>query len=171
MLVAYARVMMVGPGGVGKSSLLRGLMNQQLLPQAESTILADTKVVKQQFWAKAGESADSYWAEVTDQDENEELAGLFQLVLSKLHPSNAATVRQTVVASDAISEFDPQEYNPQNIQTISDEYVSSIKDSDVQSVLQQVAKCALSHSKDQPVPHTEVLMHVWDCGGQPVRLP
>ena len=160
---------MVGPGGVGKSSLLRGLMNQKL-PQAESTILADTKVVKQQFWAKAGESADSYWAEVTDEDEIEELAGLFQLVLSKLHTSNVATVPQTVVASDAISELDPQEYKPHNIQTISNEYVSSIKDSDVRSVLQQVAKCVLSHSKDQSVPHTEVLMHVWDCGGQPVFL-
>ena len=156
---------MVGPGGVGKSSLLRGLMNQQL-PQAESTILADTKVVKPQFWARAGESADSYWAEVTDQEEIEELAGLFQLVLS----SNVATVLQRVVASDAIVEFYPQEYKPQNIQAISDEYVSSIKDSDVRTVLQQVAKCALSHSKDQSVPHTEVLMHVWDCGGQPVFL-
>ena len=169
MLVAYTRVMMVGPGGVGKSSLLRGLMNQKL-PQAETTILADTKVVKQQFWAKAGESADSYWAEVTDQDEIEELAGLFQLVLSKLHPSNVATVLQTVVASDAVGDFDPRGYKPQNIQTISGEYVSSIKDNDVQSVLQQVAKCALSYSKDQSVPHTEVLMHVWDCGGQPVFL-
>ena len=165
MLVAYTRVMMVGPGGVGKSSLLRGLMNQQLL-QAESTTLADTKVVKQQFWAKAGDSADSYWAEVTDQDEIEELAGLFQLVLSKLHPSNVATVLQTVVAPAAVSDFDPRGYKPQNIQTISNEYVSSIKDSDVRSVLQQVAECA----KDQSVPHTEVLMHVWDCGGQPVFL-
>ena len=169
MLVAYTRVMMVGPGGVGKSSLLRGLMNQQLL-QAESTILADTKVVKPQFWARAGESADSYWAEVTDQDEIEELAVLFQLVLSKLHPSNVTTVLQTVVAPAAIGDFDPQEYKPQNIQTISNEYVSSIKDSDVRSVLQEVAKCALRHSKDQSVPHTEVLMHVWDCGGQPVFL-
>ena len=121
-------------------------MNQQLL-QAESTILADTNTVKLQFWAKAGESADSYWAEVTDQDEIEELAGLFQLVLSKLHPSNVATVLQTVVASDAIIEFDPQGYKPQSIQAISDEYVSSIKDSDVRSVLQQVVKCAIQRTK------------------------
>ena len=168
---------MVGPGGVGKSSLLRGLMNQQLL-QAESTILADTKVVKRQFWAKGGESADSYWAEVTDQDEIEELAGLFQLVLLKLHPSNVAAVLQTVVAPAAVGEFDPQGYKPQNIQTISDEYVSNIKDNDVRSVLKQVVVHALihskhipiSHSEDQGVPQSEVLMHVWDCGGQPVFL-
>ena len=67
---------MIGPGGVGKSSFLRGLMNQSLARHARSTILADTKTVKPQFWAKAGESADSYWSEVTDQDEIKELAEL-----------------------------------------------------------------------------------------------
>ena len=91
---------MVGPGGVGKSSLLSGLMNQQLL-QAESTILADTKTVKPQFWAKAGESADSYWAEVTYQDEIKELAALFQLVLARFNPSEIV----------AVGEFNPKDTN------------------------------------------------------------
>ena len=168
VMVAYARVMMVGPGGVGKSSFLRGLMNQQLL-QAESTILADTKTVKPQLWAKAGESADSYWAEVTEEDEIEELAGLFQLVLAKSRPSNVATVLEPVVASAAVNEFYPQGYKPQTIQTISDEDVSNIKDNEVQIVLQQVAQHALSQ-ENVAAPQSEVLMHVWDCGGQPVFL-
>ena len=123
---------MLGPGGVGKSSLLRGLMNQRLPQDAESTILADTKTVKPQLWVKAGESADSYWAEVTDQDEIEELAGLFQLVLAKLHPAN---VPETMLAAAAVGEFNRQGYKPQSVQTFSDEYVSSIKDNEVQSVL------------------------------------
>ena len=150
---------MVGPGGVGKSSFLRGLMNQRLV-QAESTILADTKKVKPQFWARAGESADSYWAEVTDQDEIEELAGLFQLVLAKLHPSKAA----------AVGESNPQEDEPQSAETISDESVSDIKDTEVQKVLQQVAEHDLHHSQNPAAPQSEVLMHVWDCGGQAVFL-
>ena len=203
---------MVGPGGVGKSSLLRGLMNQRLLRDAESTILADTKTVKPQFWAKAGESADSYWAEITDQDDINELAGLFQLVLAKLHPAKAVslsefnpqgykpqsvqTIRDEYVSSFkdnevqsvlrqvavhsmstdkavSLSEFNPQGYKPQSVQTISDEYVSSIKDNEVESVLRQVAEHATrlflptSHSENV---HSEVLMHVWDCGGQPVFL-
>ena len=164
---------MVGPGGVGKSSFLRGLMNQRLVRYADSTILADTKTVKPvkpQFWAKAGESADGYWAEVTEEDEIEELAGLFQLVLAKLHPSDVATVVEPTVASAAVSEFYPQGYKPRSIQTITDEDVSRIKDSAVQSVLKQVAKRALSRLGDQAVPQSEVLMHVWDCGGQPVFL-
>ena len=154
---------MVGPGGVGKSSLLRGLMNQSLLRDAESTILADTKTMKPQFWAKAGESADSYWAEVTDQDEIEELAGLLQLVLAKLHPVKALS----------ISEFNSQGYKPQSVQAVSDEYVSSIKDNEVQSVLRQVAEHSMSHflpTNRAENLHSEVLMHVWDCGGQPVFL-
>ena len=151
---------MVGPGGVGKSSFLRGLMNQKLVQRAESTILADTKKVKPQFWARAGESADSYWAEVTDQDEIKELAGLFQLVLAKLHPSKAA----------AVGESNPQEDKPQSAQTISDESVSDIKDTEVQKVLQQVAEHALHHSQNPAAPQLEVLMHVWDCGGQAVFL-
>ena len=149
---------MVGPGGVGKSSLLRGLMNQRLPRDAESTILADSKVVKRQFWAKAGESADHYWAEITDEDEIEELAGLLQLVPGKIHTDKAAS----------LSEFNRQGYKLQSIQTISDEY-----DNEVQSVLRQVAEHSVStflptsHSENL---HSEVLMHVWDCGGQPVFL-
>ena len=114
---------MVGPGGVGKSSLLRGLMNQSLSRSAESTVLADTKVVKQQFWTKAGESPDSYWAEVTDEDEILELAELFELVTltanvpeTKLHLSKAVDVGV---------------FNSQSVQTISHEYVSHIKNNEV----------------------------------------
>ena len=143
---------MVGPGGVGKSSLLRGLMNQSLPQDAESTILADTKTVKPQFWAKAGEAYDSYWAEVTNQDEIEELAGLLHLVLAKLHSSKAVN---------------PQGYKPQSVQTISDEYVSHIKDNEVRNILKQVAK---HPARSSPTSRSEVLIHVWDCGGQPVFL-
>ena len=146
---------MVGPGGVGKSSLLSGLMNQQLL-QAESTILADTKTVKPQFWAKAGESADSYWAEVTDEDEIEELAALLQLVLARFNSSEIV----------AVGEFNPQGYKPK---TISHGYVSHIKDNEVRDILKQVA---VRSERSLPIRHSssEVLIHVWDCGGQPVFL-
>ena len=160
---------MVGPGGVGKSSLLRGLMNQSLSQGAESTVLADTKVVKQQFWTKAGESPESYWAEVTDEDEIIELAGLFELVTltanvpeTKLHLSIAVDVGV---------------FNSQSVQAISHEYVSHIKNNEVRNALQQVAKHAKRHnflpvsrSENPASLQSEVLMHVWDCGGQPVFL-
>ena len=96
----------------------------------------------------------------TEQDEIEELAGLFQLILAKLHPSKPA----------AVGESNPQEDKPQSAQTFSDNYVSRIKDNEVRKVLQQVAKRALRHSQNQAAPQSEVLIHVWDCGGQPVFL-
>ena len=165
--------MMIGAGGVGKSSFLRGLMNQRLPQAAESTILADTKTVKP-FWAKAGESADSYWVEVTDQDEIQELAGLVQLVaqVKSGHstPSRAAKILSTMAAATAVVVFKPLGFVPHKVPTRGDEYVSSIKDSVVRNVLEQ----ALQHAKRSPsnpsIPQSEVLMHVWDCGGQPVFL-
>ena len=162
VMVAYTRVMTIGPGGIGKSSLLRGLMNQRLLHNAESTILADTKRVKPQFWAKARDSNEGYWAEVTDKDEIQELAGLLQLVaLAHSTPSHAATIIPKM-ANDVTVKF-----KTKRIQTINDEYVCSIKNKAVQIVLKQ----ALEHTQSLPAtPKSEVLIHVWDCGGQPAFL-
>ena len=166
---------MIGPGGVGKSSFLRGLMNQSLARHARSTILADTKTVKPQFWAKAGESADSYWSEVTDQDEIKELAELAQLVLQVKSggsaSSRAATFLSTMTTSVAVGVFKPLGFTPCRNLNVQDDNVSSIKDGIVRIVLQQ----ALEHTQQSipgnpAVPKSEVLMHVWDCGGQPVFL-
>ena len=172
MLVAYARVMMIGVGGVGKNSLLRGLMNQRLPQDAEGTIYADTETVKL-FWAKTGESSDSYWAEVTDQDEIQELAGLVQLVLQvksgHSKPSHAATILSTMAAAAAVELFKPPGFIPHKGSTIGDGYVSSIKGDVVENVLQQALQYEGSPGNPD-VPQSEVLLYVWDCGDQPVFL-
>ena len=84
--MAYARVMLVGPGGVGKSSLLQGLMNLPLPEAANSTQLADLVTVKpqqasipQQLMAKATD-INMPWMRVTDDEEINELVGLVLLV-------------------------------------------------------------------------------------------
>ena len=176
VLVAYARVMMIGPGGVGKSSLLRGLMNQELPPDAESTILADTKMLKPhvQFWAKAGQDNDSYWEEVTDQDEIQELSRLVHLVASAKsgteNPSRAAKILSTIAAATAVGEFYPRGFVPGKVSTIHEDYVSSIKDSVVQDILAQALISVPSSMGSPAALQLEVLIHVWDCGGQPVFL-
>jgi len=171
VLVAYTRVMMIGPGGVGKSSFLRGLMNLKLPRNAESTILADTKIVKQQFWAQAGESADSFWAEVTEQDEIQELSGLLQLVaLAKsgaLIPLHDVAILSTMEDASAQRGFYPVGFKAQSIRSIRDEDVSRIEGRVVRGVLLQAIE---SGPKSPVVPQSQVLMHVWDCGGQAVFL-
>ena len=171
MLVAYTRVMMIGPGGVGKSSFLRGLMNLKLPRNAESTILADTKIVNQQFWAQAGESADSFWAEVTEQDEIQELSGLLQLVARAKSgariPAHAVAILSTMEDASAHRGFYPVGFKPQSIQSIRDEDVSRIEGRVVRGVLLQ----AIENGPTNPVvTQSQVLMHVWDCGGQTVFL-
>ena len=165
---------MIGAGGVGKSSFLKGLMNQRLPQNAESTILADTKTVKPQFWAKAGESTDGYWAEVTEEDEIQELAGLVQLVaqVKSDHSkrSRAARILSTMAAAAAVGVFYPLEFIPHKVQTKGDKHVSSIKNGVVRNVLEQALQHAESSPGNPSIPQSEVLMHVWDCGGQPVFL-
>ena len=160
---------MIGAGGVDKSSFLRGLMNQRLPQESESTIFADTETVKL-FWAKAEGSSDSYWAEVTDQDEIQELAGLVQLVSGHSKPSRDARILSTMAAAVAVGVFKPLGFIPHKGPTISDKYVSSIKDDVVRNVLQQALLHHESSPKNPPVPQSEVLLHVWDCGGQPAFL-
>ena len=167
---------MIGPGGVGKSSLLRGLMNMKLPQNAESTVLADTKMLKPHFWAKSGQTADSYWEEVTDQDEIQELAGLVHLVaLTKsgaANPSRAAKILSTMTAAAAVSVFHPLQFIAHNreVSTIHDEYTSNVKDSVVRDILTQALESPNSCLESPASTHSEVLMHVWDCGGQPVFL-
>ena len=162
---------MIGPGGVGKSSFLRGLMNLKLPKDAESTILADTKMVKQQFWAKAGEFADSFWVEVTEKDEIQELSGLLELVaLAKSGASvssPAVAILSTMDDASAQSGFYPTGFKPQYVRSIRDEYMSHIEDNVVRDVLTQAIESGPLNPVDL---QSEVLIHVWDCGGQTVFL-
>ena len=76
--VAYGRVGLIGPAAVGKTSLKHGLMNKPLPSIPESTIVADVDTVRpvSYQWARAGSSGTTYWKEVNERDEVEELAQL-----------------------------------------------------------------------------------------------
>lgn len=75
-----------------------------------------------------------------------------------------------MIAAAAVGKFYPQGYKPQSIETIGEEYVSSIKDEVVQNVLQQVVEHAINNPRNQTAPKSEVFIYVWDCGSQPVFL-
>ena len=75
--VGYTRVMLLGPAGVGKSSLKRGLMNFKFDRKTNSTIVADVQSVRpvEYNWASAVSGSEE-WKDVTPDDELNELAQL-----------------------------------------------------------------------------------------------
>ena len=73
MEVFYGRIMLIGLGAAGKTSLIHGLMNQQLPDKANSTILASTRSVKY-YWIKTEEGRYSHWTELSNEDKMQEVA-------------------------------------------------------------------------------------------------
>ena len=165
VLVAYARVMLVGPGGVGKSSLLRGLMNLPLLQAANSTQLADLITVKpQQLMTKATDKT-MPWIEVTDDDEINEIVGLILLV---------ANVEKRVTKSSRFQKFlERAAAYATNIRIYElDEFrqqISRIKNDVVRKVFSRAIEKAKRNPRAQ-APETEIITNVWDCAGQLVYL-
>ena len=98
--VTYDRVMMIGPGGAGKSSLLRGLKNERLPENAESTLLVNTSSVKYN-WAKAGGHTTQPWTDLGEEDEVHELASYLSRVLS------SKAMLSSAESAEAIRTFRP----------------------------------------------------------------
>ena len=149
--IAYARIMLIGPGGVGKSSLLNGLMNLPLPHEAYSTQLADTYTLKHKgrptetFWAK---QVGGYWVKVTDQDEIDELVHLVETV-NKKNQSELRDHQEIGVTGSGGQKF---------------------TQSNVLPIVKELATNLQSKKGNVFISGTEVYMRVWDCGGQPVFL-
>ena len=145
VVVAYARVMLIGPGGVGKSSLLHGLMNKKLPQAANSTQLADTYNLRptDSFWAKS--IGGGHWSVITDKDEIRELAQLIKKVNSR---KSSDGLRPHASSSNS--------FKHPEVEAIIDE------------IMEECSKTSTSSSSSAQ--DSEVYLRVWDCGGQPVFL-
>ena len=75
--IAYARLMLLGSAGTGKTCLKRSLMEQPFDPHTTSTIVSDISTVRP-FGHEWQTMSDNKWREVTPEDEIEELAYLFK---------------------------------------------------------------------------------------------
>ena len=164
---AYVRLMFLGAGGSGKSSLLDGLMSIKLRA-AESTALADTKTVSCQ-WIKAADDAEDAWKEHTSADEARSIAvHSHHLVQNKgrrikgegksIKNLALTSAGMAVGASGYLRQQVSEEYRKSVYQTKSAAYNRIIKEAKAQRFG--------PHVHDNP----DVVMHVWDCGGQPVFL-
>ena len=169
MRVAYARVMLVGPGGVGKSSLLNGLMNLPL-SIANSTQIADTFSLRstrghsgrstsrptKSYWAKC--DSGGQWVRIDDEDELRELALLVEKAYNNQKSDESDESDEST--SDESDEGSPQnsgkkaEFTHPSVQAIFDEILEACSEIDVNT----------------SAVDSEVYLRVWDCGGQPVFL-
>ena len=150
-LVAYVRVMLVGPGGVGKSSFLHGLKNESLPSTPSSTQIADTQSLKAAARAARPTSRswasykDDYWKEITDDDEYNEMAFFASQLASSTYMSFISSTK---------SRGEKEQFSHPHVRDI------------VKEVLSRMGNPKFKVS----VRESEVWMHIWDCGGQHIFL-
>ena len=186
VVTTYGRAMIIGPSAVGKTSLKHGLMNQTP-PPPESTRLAKTRQVKYE-WVSAMGGMTSYWETVSDDYEYDELARL----LSQVHklPLNptldsaiAAFLSRSLVPRPAVYFMAPfltqasKVHQHTKKMTEVKEVVEAVKEEQFQKILSKAfALWDVKNQSEVVLPckesnvDPEVLMYVWDCGGQAVYL-
>ena len=172
---AYFRLMLLGAGGSGKSSLLDGLMNIPL-QIAESTALADTRKVTFQ-WVQAADAIDEAWKEYTADDEERDLAAYAQYHIqeqSTVEPTDRFRSRTDTIKNISITP----------VRSGFEEAVSQLKSDTYMDIFERIGDqthetgeisgftpvldCVLQTNLTEEKPN--VVMHVWDCGGQPIFL-
>ena len=165
--MTYGRVMMIGAGGSGKTSLRHGLMKIPLPKMASSTLLANALSVKCQ-WAGAGDSSGKGWMEIDEEDEINELAALLCTILKN------KSLLQSVDSASAIKEFQPvSQSRSEGSGLVSQQPESTNIGSNLPDMVQKIeeevfrkARLATLHHQMQ----SEVLLNLWDSGGQVVFM-
>ena len=148
MDVAYSRVLFLGTAGVGKSSFKKSLMKLPWDPNTNSTIISDVSCVRP--FAKEWYTAKSeQWKEVTHEDEIEAMARLFNI------PNKDETRYSILVEPPTDATTAPISLNARE---------------KFDSILSQVIKFSLAHQSFTVDQQPHLLMHFWDCGGQPAFL-
>ena len=143
--VSYSGFMMVGYGGIGKSSLLRGLKNQPLPYVPSSTLMADGHTIRPSQSAWTSSKGQTFWKDVTEREEYIEMA---RLILQARRNSRARKK-----SFDRLAESQDQE-NP------------LLQHPDVKQIVDKVLMYAAKPYTFKRKP--EHWTRVWDCGGQKV---
>lgn len=149
--------MFIGEGGSGKSSLLDGLMNNPFR-DADSTALVDTRSVSYQ-WIQSANAYDA-WKPHTEKDEVMMLAAQSEEVLKdRMQPTQTSRVKLFDMAGKSLHYLKEVVSDPRFAQKAS-EIQAGVFEEIIGQALQQ------RHTDKNP----DVVLNIWDCGGQPVFL-
>ena len=155
--ISYVRVMFLGEGESGKSSVLDGLMKKKFTENKDSTMLAETRDISYQFI----EAEKGQWSEMDEKATITELAK--KVVKSEDCSSNDEQWPQAEEEfgndADTVSQNEA-ELVPELAEKASDAHKQFCEV--VSSKAKQLEEHMSSSKSD--------VLHVWDCGGQPVFL-
>ena len=168
VIVAYARVVLLGAGGSGKSSFQRGMKNE-LFKELDSTQLADINAMKlRAVSTTTAKGEGGYWVSVDENDEKNELVGLVRLVFNVRSGKVEST--RVVEESERSEEINVDTVNPVSAEPAHSESptYSAVRQS-VKKIIDEIIELAKKDPTAQ-APESEVYLNVWDCGGQQVFL-
>ncbi|XP_019862422.1 PREDICTED: uncharacterized protein LOC109591056, partial [Amphimedon queenslandica] len=143
--VAYARLMLLGSAGTGKTCLKRSLMEEPFNPHTTNTIVSDVSSVRP-FGHEWQTMRGNKWREATEEDEIEELAHLFKS--SRSNPSSHHASESSL-------------YHSLDLVDISSDFATK-------TCIDKLLIGAHAHKTREPL--VQPFLHIWDCGGQPVFL-
>ena len=163
--------MFLGAGGSGKSSVLDGLMNKPLRT-AESTALADTLNIWY-HWVEAADAAEDAWKCADEEDELKQLALLSDQVVAINEEGDGDGGKEKTPVAQAEKVFKPNLENaginlcdgvtdPKYLQ-LATQFQNEI----TQEVIQRAQQQGRGSHSDK---NGEVILRIWDCGGQQVFL-
>ena len=158
--------MLLGAGGSGKSSLLDGLMNIPL-QIAESTALADTRKVTFQ-WVQAADAVDKAWKEYTANDEKRALAVNAHYLTENKKKIDETTQEQSTIKPTDMFRLKTETIKNIAITPVKPEFVKEVSQLKIDTYISVFKKAKPKFRRMAEKPN--VVMHVWDCGGQPIFL-
>ena len=154
---AYVRLMFIGEGESGKSSLLDGLMNNPFR-DTNSTALVDTRSVSYQ-WIQSANAYDA-WKPHTEKDE-------VMMLASQSHEFVKGRVQSKQTSK--VKLFDVSKKSLYYLKEVVSDSRFAEEASEIQAmVFEEIISHALQQEHTNKNP--DVVLNIWDCGGQPVFL-
>ena len=153
---AHIRLMFLGEGGSGKSSLLNGLMNNPF-KDTNSTALADTRSVSHQ-WMETAHAASDAWRSHGKED---------QVMVLAAQTSQVVEGKKQLEQTSEVKHFDAQEKSL----TLQKKELSDANYAEAAQIQSTVFDEIIGQALSWPTnKNADVVMNIWDCGGQPVFL-